>query len=350
MKKNRVNEEYIYCYKCGTKNNNKSKKCSNKACKAKLHDRDHLYWDYLVEKWHEYLEDLGKDSVVGTLTMFFNYILYGTVLSISVITIASGVVENIVDKMNNEEPEKIVDYTNQYDDSSLINGCWYSEDHDDYWVIDKGQYRLKDKKREKLNYKFTKVNDKKVLTIILDDVITTGEYKWDGMDNFTFYFDNFEDARAEYKRIDCSAVPGEKKEEITPVPPTTTITTTRPTITTTTRKITTTTTENKDERYLEDLPDYIRNSYIFETKSECDKELDYILNSNDHEKTQKFLNDTCEMYNGKIAEVGDPRGYYAGGGGHTCLEIKDKKDKTYYWVTIAPTPNCQFYINTNIKQ
>lgn len=213
MRKKRVNDEYIYCYKCGTKNSSKDKKCCNKECQTKLHGKDHLYWYYLVEKWHEFLEDLGKDSVVGALTLFFNYILYGTVLSISVITIVSGFVDTIIDKMNNEEPEKIVDYTNKYDDSSLIKGCWYSEVHDDYWVIGNEQYRLKDKKRAKLNYNFTKIDDKKVLTIIFNDIITTGEYKWDGADNFTFYFDNFEAARAEYKRIQCSDVPGERGED-----------------------------------------------------------------------------------------------------------------------------------------
>lgn len=213
MSKKIVKDDIIYCYKCGTKNDKHNKKCCNKECRAKLQDKDHVYIDYFIEKWHEYLEDLGKDSVVGALSLFFNYILYGTILTISVIGIASGIIDAIVDKATDDKVAIIDEYNNKYDSDSLIKGCWYNDLYDDYWVIANEQLRIQNGKKSKVDFSFSKNDHKRFLTITLDDGMIKHKYEWKDLDSFIFYNNSEETIPVLYKRIKCSEVPGEKIEE-----------------------------------------------------------------------------------------------------------------------------------------
>ncbi len=94
------NEKYIYCWKCGVKNDKKNKKCV--ACDAKLNEEEHPLFTWLFGEIKEEAEDGIFDYFCELLKSFFRKHLYGVIVGLAVTFAAVSSVVNIMEPENAE--------------------------------------------------------------------------------------------------------------------------------------------------------------------------------------------------------------------------------------------------------
>lgn len=90
-----------YCIYCGTPNKKKDQNC--KKCGKTLNPKKHLFKEYLFKHIRSNLVDGVRDNIFSLLTNFIRSHLYGTIMTVAVIsTITAGVV-NVVNHNSNIE-------------------------------------------------------------------------------------------------------------------------------------------------------------------------------------------------------------------------------------------------------
>ena len=99
-KMKKKNEKYIYCWKCGVKNDKKNKKCV--ACDAKLNEEEHPLFTWLFGEIKEEAEDGIFDYFCELLKSFFRKHLYGVIVGLAVTFATVSSVVNIMEPENAE--------------------------------------------------------------------------------------------------------------------------------------------------------------------------------------------------------------------------------------------------------
>lgn len=99
-------EEKRYCINCGTENKIHDKVCC--SCNEDLHQEESLFVDFLIERTKDKFKGSIQDSIYDTIMNFLLSHLYGTVLTVSIVSyavVSSGI--EVVNAINNNYIEKV---------------------------------------------------------------------------------------------------------------------------------------------------------------------------------------------------------------------------------------------------
>lgn len=115
----------IYCIYCGKNNDADADKC--KACGKKLNEKEHELLDFVIDETKEQIKGNLFDKIIAFFKSLITKYLYGTVLTVSVVTFITSSVINVIAN-NNENSD--IDVTNdkyafnELSDAEKLTGCW----------------------------------------------------------------------------------------------------------------------------------------------------------------------------------------------------------------------------------
>lgn len=92
-----------YCVYCGEANKAKDEKCSK--CRKTLNPKEHLFKDYIFNHIKDDLKGKVQDNIFSLITNFVKSHLYGTIMTVAVISTVTVGVVNVVN--NNSAIEKV---------------------------------------------------------------------------------------------------------------------------------------------------------------------------------------------------------------------------------------------------
>lgn len=90
----RVRRKIMFCIECGKQNPQRNKKCQ--YCKKQLHQKNHLFRDYLYKNIKDNLKERVADNIFSILKNYILSNLYGTILVATVVFTASSIILNAV--------------------------------------------------------------------------------------------------------------------------------------------------------------------------------------------------------------------------------------------------------------
>lgn len=148
------NEEMRYCTECGNANKKSAVVCEN--CGKKMGVKHYAFLDYLKSHIKDQLKDRATDKIYSVIKNYLLSHIYGTVLTVSVIAVATSAVyanyqphiEEVTEKRQaietmaqQEEKEPFVFDEDDMTDLHHVATCYdsfadYLRDYDRYWDTD----------------------------------------------------------------------------------------------------------------------------------------------------------------------------------------------------------------------
>ena len=146
-----ITEEIRYCSECGSVNKKSATVCEN--CEKKMTVKHYAFLDYLKSHIKDQLKDKATDKIYSLIKNYLLSHVYGTVLTVSVIAVATSAVyanyqphievvtEASVVSQQAEEPEEKEPFVFDEDDMTYLQHiatCYdsfadYRRDYDRYW-------------------------------------------------------------------------------------------------------------------------------------------------------------------------------------------------------------------------
>lgn len=136
----------VYCVYCGTSNKSSDTVCSK--CQKKLNPKESLFKDYLIDHIKDDLKGNVKDNIFSLITNFIKSHLYGTIMSVALISAAaSGVVSLKSDEVALKKVESKPDIKIEVEDldinSPLVYKLWMYVRINNARYVDPGFYENK---------------------------------------------------------------------------------------------------------------------------------------------------------------------------------------------------------------